>query len=49
MDVLFEPFLYKNFVKYKVFPYDPEGFLGKETALLNVYTFWDHYQAKYVK
>jgi hypothetical protein len=23
--------------------------MGKETALLNVFTFWDHYQQKYVK
>jgi hypothetical protein len=36
-------------VRYKAFPYDPEGFMGKETALLNVFTFWDHYQQKYVK
>ena len=23
--------------------------MGKETAMLNVFTFWDHYQNKYVK
>jgi hypothetical protein len=49
MDVLFDPFIYRNFVRLKAFPFDPEGFLGHETALLNVFTFWDHYQAKYVK
>jgi len=49
MDVLFEPFLYRHFVRLKAFPYDPEGFLGKETAILNLFTFWEHYQNKYVK
>jgi len=49
MDVLFEPFIYRNFVQYKAFPFDPEDFLGKETAILNVFTFWEHYQTKYVK
>ena len=49
MDVLFEPFLYKNFIKFEAFPYSPEGFLGNETAILNLFTFWNHYQGKYVK
>lgn len=49
MDVLFEPFLFRNFLRFKAFPYDPEGFLGSETAVLNLFTFWDHYQDKYVK
>ena len=49
LDVIFEPYIYQNFVRYQAFPYDPEGFMGKETALLNVFTFWDHYQQKYVK
>lgn len=49
MDVLFEPFIYRHFVRLKAFPYDPEGFLGKETAILNLFTFWEHYQNKYVK
>lgn len=44
MDVLFEPYLFRNFVRQKTFPFDAEGFLGKETAILNVFTFWDHYQ-----
>lgn len=43
LDVLFEPYMFPNFVQYNSFPYDPEGFLGKETALLNVFTFWKHY------
>jgi len=49
LDVLMEPYIYSNFVRYQAFPYDPEGFMGKETALLNVFTFWEHYQQKYVK
>lgn len=49
MDCIFEPFIWKNYVQYKAFPYDPEGFLGKETAMLNLFTFWDHYQSKYTK
>ena len=49
LDVLFEPYIYQNFVRNETFPYDPEGFMGKETAILNVFTFWDHYQQKYVK
>ena len=48
LDVLIEPFLYENFIQYESFPYDPEGYLGHETALLNVFTFWKHYQGKYV-
>jgi hypothetical protein len=48
LDVLIEPFLYENFIQYESFPYDPEGYLGNETALLNVFTFWKHYQGKYV-
>ena len=49
MDVLFEPFIYQHFVRHKSFPYSHEGFLGHETAVLNVFTFWDHFQTKYVK
>lgn len=49
LDVLFEPFISKNFIQYNAFPYDPENFLGKETALLNVFTFWKHYQDKYME
>ena len=49
MDLIFEPFLHKNFIQFKNFPYDSETFLGKETALLNLYTFWDHYKKKYAK
>ncbi|TNV80742.1 hypothetical protein FGO68_gene107 [Halteria grandinella] len=49
MDSLFEPFIWKNYVQYKSFPYEAEGFLGKETAMLNLFTFWDHYQSKYTK
>jgi len=48
LDVLFEPYMFPNFVQYNSFPYDPENFLGRETALLNVFTFWKHYQEKYV-
>ena len=49
MDVLFEPYIYQHFVRHKAFPYSPDGFLGHETGILNVFTFWDHYQQKYVK
>lgn len=49
LDVLFEPFIYQNFVQYESFPFDPNNFLGNETAILNVFTFWKHYQTKYVK
>lgn len=48
LDVLIEPYLYENFIQYESFPYDPEGYLGNETAMLNVFTFWKHYQARYV-
>ena len=40
-------FLEENFLKIGRFPYDPRGFLGYETALLNVVTFWNHYRKKY--
>ena len=43
MDVIFEPYLEETFMQYERFPYDPEGFLGSETAVLNVDTFWAHY------
>ena len=32
-----------------MFPYEHTGFLGHETALLNVFTFWKHYHRKYVE
>lgn len=47
LDVLLNPFLQENFIKLQSFPYSPEGFLGHETALLNVFTFWKHYRQKY--
>lgn len=43
LDVMIEPYLYEHFIQYESFPYDAEGYLGKETALLNVFTFWKHY------
>ena len=48
LDVMLEPYLFETFIQYNVFPYDPAGFLGKETAILNVFTFWKHYQERYV-
>ena len=48
LDVIFEPYLEENFMQYDRFPYDPKGFLGNETAILNVLTFWQHYQNKYM-
>ena len=45
---MIEPYIFQNFVEYEAFPYDPKNFLGHETALLNVFTFWKHYQQKYV-
>ena len=47
LDVLLEPYLAVNFIEYDSFPYDHNNFLGKETALLNIFTFWKHYQSKY--
>ena len=47
IDFLTEPFLFKNFIQHQSFPYNPEDFLGKETAVLNYFTFWKHYQNKY--
>jgi hypothetical protein len=47
LDVLFEPLIQNYFVTYKSFPFSHEGFLGHETALLNVFTFWNHYRNKY--
>ena len=49
LDVLFEPFLNEYFTKYNSFPFSHEGFLGHETAVLNVFTFWKHYRNKYAK
>ena len=48
LDVIFEPFMDENYMQYEKFPYDSSGFLGHETAILNVVTFWKHYQAKYM-
>lgn len=48
-DVLFEPFIEDHFVKLKSFPFSHEGFLGHETAVLNVFTFWQHYRSKYAQ
>jgi hypothetical protein len=44
-----EPFLTENFIEHESFPYDPEPYLGKETAMLNVFTFWKHYSERYRK
>ena len=49
LDLVSEPFISNNFIAYKSFPFNPEGFLGEETAMLNVFTFWDHYVGKYQK
>ena len=31
-----------------MFPFSEKGFLGNETAILNVVTFWKHYWHKYM-
>ena len=49
LELLQEPFLHDNFVSKNSFPFSHEGFIGHETALLNVFTFWNHYRAKYTK
>ena len=49
MDVLFDPYIHENFIKLKSFPFPHQGFLGHETAILNVFTFWNHYRSKYTK
>ena len=46
--MLFEPFVQRSFIQYDVFPFSEKGFLGQETALLNVITFWKHYWHKYM-
>ena len=38
----------KSFIQYDVFPFSEKGYLGNETALLNVVTFWKHYWHKYM-
>jgi len=43
LDVLFEPYMFNNFIEFESFPFEPKNFLGSETALLNVFTFWKHY------
>lgn len=48
LDVLFEPYVQKSFIQYDVFPFSEKGFLGNETAMLNVITFWKHYWHKYM-
>ena len=48
LDVLFEPYVQKSFIQYDTFPFSERGFLGSETAQLNVITFWRHYWHKYM-
>ena len=48
LDVLFDPYVQQSFIQYDVFPFSEKGFLGNETALLNVITFWKHYWHKYM-
>ena len=48
LDIVFEPFIQKSYIQYDVFPFTEQGFLGNETALLNVITFWKHYWHKYM-
>jgi hypothetical protein len=49
LDVMLEPYLYENFIQYDSWPYVVENYLQHETALLNVFTFWKHYQQQYVE
>lgn len=35
--------MYENFVQFESFPFEPENYMGHETAMLNVFTFWKHY------
>lgn len=48
LDVLLDSYIQQSFIQYDVFPFSEEGFLGKETAYLNVITFWRHYWHKYM-
>ena len=48
LDILLEPHIQKSYIQYDVFPFSEEGFVGKETAMLNVVTFWKHYWHKYM-
>lgn len=45
---MFDPYVQQSFIQYDVFPFSEKGFLGNETALLNVITFWKHYWHKYM-
>ena len=47
LELLQEPFLDKYFINKESFPFAHEGFIGHETAMLNVFTFWNHYTKKY--
>ena len=49
IDLISDPFIHKNFIEYKSFPYDEKSFMGHETAMMNVFTFWQHYVDKYLK
>jgi hypothetical protein len=49
LDVMTDSFINDNFIKHKAFPFSHLGFLGHETAMLNVFTYWEHYRSKYAK
>lgn len=49
LELLQDLFIDKYFISKKSFPFSHEGFLGHETAVLNVLTFWHHYKEKYRK
>lgn len=49
LDVMSDSFIQDNFIKLKAFPFSHLGFLGHETAMLNVFTYWQHYREKYAK
>ncbi|CDW77279.1 UNKNOWN [Stylonychia lemnae] len=49
LDLILDPFINNNFIQYDSFPFEAKDFLGKETAILNVFTYWKHYNQKYYK
>lgn len=49
LDVMTDSFINDNFIKHKAFPFSHLGFLGHETAMLNVFTYWSHYREIYAK
>ena len=49
LDLIQEPFLMTNFIKYKTFPFSGNDTIGMHAAKPNLFMIWDHFYNRYTK